>query len=224
MIFYSKNYPIFQNVLYDSPEEAINCKVAEIEIVQDEQTGLVYNKKFNVKLMNYDKEYHNEQQFSDVFKKHLNNVKDIIEKYFDKKSLLEIGCGDGYFLELLFNNGFDIEGMDPSYEGDNKNIKKEYYTENNKKKYNGIILRHVLEHLENPYNFLLNLKKINKNSGLVYIESPNLDYINKNCIFTNFFYEYVTYFRLSDFEGMFNSILESGTAFNDQYIYSSKTR
>lgn len=133
MIFYSKNYPIFQNVLYDSPEEAINCKVAEIEIVQDEQTGLVYNKKFNVKLMNYDKEYHNEQQFSDVFKKHLNNVKDIIEKYFDKKSLLEIGCGDGYFLELLFNNGFDIEGMDPSYEGDNKNIKKEYYTENNKK-------------------------------------------------------------------------------------------
>lgn len=219
MIFSSNNYPIFQNVLYETPEKAINCKVADIEIVQDEQTGLIYNRKFNPKLMDYNEEYHNEQQFSDVFKKHLNDVKNIIERNFNKESILEIGCGDGYFLELLSNNGFDIEGMDPSYEGNNKNIKKEYYTENNNKKYNGIILRHVLEHLENPYNFLLNIKNINKDNGLVYIESPNLDYINDNCVFTNFFYEYVTYFRLSDFEGMFDSILESGTIFNDQYIY-----
>ena len=219
MIFSANNYPIFQNVLYDTPELAMKCKVADIEIEQDKETGLIYNKKFNPKLMYYDEEYHNEQQFSETFKNHLNNVKDIITRNFDKNSILEIGCGDGYFLEFLHNNGFDIEGMDPSYKGNNINIKKEYYTENSGKIYNAIILRHVLEHLEDPYTFLLNLKNANKNNGLIYIEAPNLNYINDHCIFTNFFYEYVTYFRLNDLESMFDSILESGTIFNEQYIY-----
>ena len=163
MIFSASNYPIFQNVLYNTPEKAMNCKVADIEIIQDQETGLIYNKKFNPSIMEYNEEYHNEQQFSETFKKHLNDVKDIITRNFDKNSILEIGCGDGYFLEFLHSNGFDIEGMDPSYEGDNVNIKKEYYTENSKKTYNGIILRHVLEHLEDPYHFLLNLKNVNKN-------------------------------------------------------------
>ncbi|WP_300716351.1 class I SAM-dependent methyltransferase [uncultured Brachyspira sp.] len=179
-IFKSKNYPIFQNVVYNTAYEAMNCKVIDIEIVQDENTGLIYNNKFKSDIIDYQENYHNEQHFSDVFKKHIFEVKNIIQKYFINRKILEIGCGDGYFLELLLKYGFDIYGMDPTYIGNNERIKKEYYNENNSREYNAFILRHVLEHIQDPYNFLYNLKKIDNNNSLIYIEVPSLEYINEN--------------------------------------------
>ena len=61
LIFESKNYPIFQNVLYNTPYESMNCNIADIEIIQDENTGLIYNNKFDKSIINYDDNYHNEQ-------------------------------------------------------------------------------------------------------------------------------------------------------------------
>ncbi|WP_300712521.1 class I SAM-dependent methyltransferase [uncultured Brachyspira sp.] len=218
-IFKSKNYPIFQNVVYNTAYEAMNCKVIDIEIVQDENTGLIYNNKFKSDIIDYQENYHNEQHFSDVFKKHIFEVKNIIQKYFINRKILEIGCGDGYFLELLLKYGFDIYGMDPTYIGNNERIKKEYYNENNSREYNAFILRHVLEHIQDPYNFLYNLKKIDNNNSLIYIEVPSLEYINENCTFFDFYYEHVNYFREIDFINMFDNILVIDNFFNKQYIY-----
>lgn len=219
IIFSETKYPASANVLYDNIEDAINCKTFDIEIVQDPNTGLVYNRKFDQKTMEYNENYHSERTFSNSYKNYLSTIKDVIEKYFIKSNVLEIGCGDGTFLEYLSERGFDIEGMDPSYQGNNKKIKKEYYTENSKKVYDGIILRHVIEHIQNPYNFLYNLKKINKDHGLIYIEVPNLDYINKNNSFFDIYYEHVNYFRMTDLKNMFDNILETGICFDGQYMY-----
>lgn len=218
-IFKSENYPVFQNVVYDTAYEAANCKVVDIEIIQNENTGLIYNNKFDPNIITYKDNYHNEQQFSNVFKQHLFEVKGIIEKYFTNRKILEIGCGDGYFLELLSKHGFDICGMDPTYTGNNEKIKKEYYNEQNAKEYNAFILRHVLEHIQDPYKFLCNLKEVSKNDSLIYIEVPSLEYINENCTFFDFYYEHVNYFRKIDFINMFNNILVIDRFFDNQYIY-----
>ena len=146
-------------------------------------------------------------------------VTNIIKKYFIDRSILEIGCGDGYFLELLLKSGFNINGMDPTYTGNNKKIKKEYYNKNYSSKYNAFILRHVLEHIQDPYNFLLELKKIDNNDSLIYIEVPSLEYINENCTFFDFYYEHVNYFREVDFINMFDNILVMDRFFDKQYIY-----
>ena len=146
-------------------------------------------------------------------------VTNIIKKYFIDRSILEIGCGDGYFLELLLKSGFNINGMDPTYTGNNKKIKKEYYNKNYSSKYNVFILRHVLEHIQDPYNFLLELKKIDNNDSLIYIEVPSLEYINENCTFFDFYYEHVNYFREVDFINMFDNILVMDRFFDKQYIY-----
>lgn len=220
IIYKNNNCPIFVNVLYNNAKEAKDCKTGEIEIVQDSETGLVYNQKFNYTNIDYNiEEYHHERNFSSLDKKHLYDVKEIISQHFNKFNLLEIGCGSGFFLEYLSDNGFCIEGYDPSYTGKNPRIKKEYYTNKVNKVYDAIILRHVLEHIPNPYNFLLTLKENNKNNGLVYIEVPNLDYINENFGFYDFYYEHVNYFRLSDFQAMFNSIKEYGTLFGGEFLY-----
>ena len=39
----------------------MNCNIADIEIIQDENTGLIYNNKFDKSIINYDDNYHNEQ-------------------------------------------------------------------------------------------------------------------------------------------------------------------
>ncbi len=51
-------------------------------------------------------------------------MKGVILRHFLGKSLIEVGCGKGYFLEYLHQAGFDITGIDPAYEGDNPKVIK----------------------------------------------------------------------------------------------------
>ncbi len=219
ILYKQNNFPIFQNVLYNTKEEALNCKVANIELIQDEKTGLIYNRLFDNTLMDYDADYSFDPSLSLAYRNIIVGVKDIVEKYLGKDKLLEVGCGKGFFTDYLSSLGFDIVGMDPCYEGESANIKKEYYNKNTNKSFNGIIMRHVLEHIENPYEFLLELKEANNNQGLVYIEVPCFDYINDNCCFTDIYYEHVNYFRKIDFENMFDDIIDIGNIFQGQYLY-----
>ncbi len=53
--------------------------------------------------MQYDTNYQNEQSHSNAFRKHFTKVIEIVNRHFSGMSLLEIGCGKGYFLRLLQN-------------------------------------------------------------------------------------------------------------------------
>ena len=109
--------------------------------------------------MVYGEFYKNEQSYSKIFQNHLSKVSKLIQKNFEKKNIIEVGCGSGFFLELLNNNGLKVVGFDPAYKGKNPKIQKRYFYLNSKISANGIILRHVLEHINDPHTFLLNLKK-----------------------------------------------------------------
>ncbi len=212
--------PVFQNVTYEDQAHAINCIKGNIELVQNTVNGLVYNRLFDPSLVKYDKNYQNEQSLSKFFLKHLESVERIVSKHLGKDSLIEIGCGKGFFLEMLLSKGFDIVGFDKAYEGNNPKIIKDYFTSNSGFKGKGLILRHVLEHIQNPVKFLNDLKNYNNNEGLVYIEVPCLDWIIKNKAWFDICYEHVNYFRLSDLKSMFGSVIDCGSFFgNGQYIY-----
>lgn len=70
-------------------------------LVQNLSTGLIYNSCFDEKKLCYDKSYQNEQACSRVFKSHLEDVANIVLRYFQGKSLVEVGCGKGYVLDFL---------------------------------------------------------------------------------------------------------------------------
>ena len=133
--------------------------------------------------------------------------------------LVEVGCGKGYFLELLLQQGFDVTGFDPAYEGTNTRIERHYFEPSLGIKGKGLILRHVLEHIPDPVGFLIRLKDANSGSGLIYIEVPNFDWICSKKAWFDIFYEHANYFRLDDFDRMFESVVESGKLFGGQYIY-----
>ena len=80
-------------------------------------------------------------------------------------------------------------------------------------------MRHVLEHILNPINFLSEVKKSNGGQGLIYIEVPCFDWIMKNRTWFDIFYEHINYFRLDDFKRMFGRVIECGYCFGGQYLY-----
>lgn len=219
LLYQQKQFPIFQNRMYDTEAEAKACPKGDVQLVEDQRTGLVYNAAFQRELMIYDANYQNEQALSPLFQEHLESVSNIIDRCMGRESIVEVGCGKGFFLEMLLEEGFDVTGFDPTYEGTNPKVMKHYFEPGVGMKADGLVLRHVLEHIQDPFDFLLQLKEANYGSGKIYIEVPCFDWICKHRAWFDIFYEHVNYFRISDFHRMFGTIVESGHLFGGQYLY-----
>lgn len=203
--------------MYISANEAKACPKGDVRLVEDLNTGLVYNRDFRPDLMDYDAAYQNEQAVSPHFQAHLKSVAPIIERNMGRRDIVEVGCGKGYFLEMLLGDGFDATGFDPTYEGINPGVRKEYFHAGLGIHDQGLILRHVLEHIQNPVDFLFQLKEAN-GGGKIYIEVPCFDWICRHRTWFDIFYEHVNYFRMSDFHRIFGTVYESSHSFGGQYL------
>lgn len=217
-LYRAEQLPVFQNRMFRTAEAAQACARGDVVLVQDARTGLVFNSAFRPELMQYDADYQNEQAVSSVFRSHLDEITRIVEQHFLGRSLIEVGCGKAYFLEHLQGLGFEITGIDPAYEGDNPKVAKARFSSEAGLQAEGLILRHVLEHIQQPAEFLAELREAN-GGGTIFIEVPCLDWICAHRAWFDIFYEHVNYFRLDDFRRLFGRIHESGHVFGGQYLY-----
>jgi hypothetical protein len=219
LLYEQRGVPVLQNRVYDSVEDARASPSGDVMLVEDLNTGLVRNAAFDPSIISYDSAYQNEQALSPRFLHHLEQVAGIIIDSMGHQALVEVGCGKGFFLEMLARKGVDVIGFDPAYEGDNPRICREYFRQGVGIEAKGIFLRHVLEHIPDPFTFLDQLREANSGSGIIYIEVPCFGWICERRAWFDVFYEHVNYFRLSDFRRMFGTILSAGHIFGGQYIY-----
>lgn len=219
-LFEIKNVPVFANSVYTTQPAALSASHGDINLFQCSNCGFVYNRVHDFALMQYDPNYDNQQRFSQWYLDYLNGLADLIEKQpLDSRRIVEVGCGKGYFLELLKGRGFDVRGFDPSYEGDNPDIIKDYFTE----KYADfdaalVIMRHTLDAVEDPLALVQLIAKANKYKGKIYIESPDFDWAYTNNAITDILYEHTCYFTKSSISTMFGSAI-TGNLFGGQYLY-----
>jgi len=100
------------------------------------------------------------------------------------KSLLDIGCGNGYFLKYMQENGWEVIGIEPSLTAceyaRSLNVKvynmtiEEFKTEFKKQRFfDAINLSYVLEHSSNPKEVLEICRDILKNNGVMCVAVPN---------------------------------------------------
>ena len=218
-LFKVEGLPVFQNKMFVDRAAALGCPKGDMRLVQDMETGLIFNAAFDAGLLEYDADYQNEQACSGVFQRHLEDVKAIIQRNFSGKSLIEVGCGKGYFLEYLHQSGYEITGIDPAYEGNNPKVIKACFEIGLGLSAECIVLRHVLEHMADPFTFLSAIAQANGGKGQIYIEVPCFDWICEHRAWFDIFYEHVNYFRLVDFHRMFGKVYESGHVFGSQYLY-----
>ena len=218
-LYRADRLPVFQNCMYDSEPAARTAPTGDMLLVEDLRTGLVYNAAFQPELLVYDEHYQNEQAVSPSFRTHLKQVAAIVERTLGKRSLVEVACGKGYFLEMLAARGFAVTGFDPAYEGNSSAVEKRYFDADVGIQAEGLILRHVLEHIDRPVAFLERIRAANGGGGRIYIEVPCFDWICSQGAWYDIFYEHVNYFRSVDFSRMFGTVIEQGHLFGGQYQY-----
>ena len=65
--------PIFQNRMHKSRKEARACPRGNIRLVENRDTGLIYNADFDPAVMVYDETYQNEQAVSPATREAMRN-------------------------------------------------------------------------------------------------------------------------------------------------------
>jgi SAM-dependent methyltransferase len=123
------------------------------------------------------------------------------------KNVVEIGCGNGQFLEIIREIGainiVGIEsGVDNCRECSHKgfsvipgNIFNSANTQQINYQYDAFVTFHYLEHLPNPVEFVTHSFQTIKPGGIALIEVPNYDYIEKNNIWLEFTKDHRFYYR-----------------------------
>lgn len=148
----------------------------------------------------------------------LENTAKLIAKYMPDKtaSIIDIGCGNGGLLFYLKAMGYsNLCALDPSnscvericqegieaYRGDIF----EAVPENLYRRFDVLILSHVLEHIYDLNGATQNLSDFIKKDGLIYIETPDAsEYINYDMVPFYFFdTEHINHFSLTYFKKLF---------------------
>jgi len=212
--------PVFPNMVFDTIEEARNAPVGDMKLTVCDDCGFVFNQTFEPNLLNFNQQYDNEQKHSAYYQQYLQGIIDLLQKELpNTKKIAEIGCGKGHFLELLLEKGFDAIGFDPTYEGDNAKIIKDYFSD----KYSTenadlLVMRHMLYTVMNPFALLHTIAKANHYKGNVYIEVLDFEWISNSRSFCDVCYEQVVYFTKDSLASFFNKSTV-GSLFGGQYLY-----
>jgi hypothetical protein len=231
--FEIKNAPIFSLVTVKSQEEALNVPRKDIELGFCKKCGFIFNRLFDTSIDYFTLGYEDQQGFSTTFMNYLRKISEnLIQKYDLKgKTLLEIGCGKGDFINLLteLNGGKGI-GIDPAYqEGRQTNpsltFYKEFYKmEHGKLPADFICCRHTLEHIHGTKAFLQLIRNSlgNQTNRVIFFEIPQITRILEVQAFWDIYYEHCSYFSAGSLARLFRStgyeILDLHLDYNDQYL------
>lgn len=120
------------------------------------------------------------------------------------RHVLEIGCHDGYMLKILRDAGHTCHGIEPSPYADV--AREEYGLEVSKAFFQGdsyppesydlVVLRHVVEHIDEPVGFVRDALRVLKPGGLLYVEVPNSYWSLEQPFFPEFHADHISYFTM----------------------------
>jgi 2-polyprenyl-3-methyl-5-hydroxy-6-metoxy-1,4-benzoquinol methylase len=192
--------PVFQNVVWESREKAIAAPVAPFVLGTCGDCGFSFNTAFDAALLDYDERYDNNVA-SPAFRAYLQSQVDLLlaKVGIVDGTIYEIGCGKGEFLEMLCASAPGVAGIgiDPSCtpieRGRLTLIRGRFESLDFAPDTRAVVVRHVLEHIDDPMAFLRTLRACVPDAA-VFIEVPDLDWILENRAFWDFCYEHCNYF------------------------------
>lgn len=200
--------PVHQNLVMSTQDAARNITRGRLDLVLCEECGFIFNRAFDMGKIMYGEEYDNTQSCSPAFSQYMDRLAHymIVEKNVRNSNVVEVGCGKGLFLRKLVefegsgNRGY---GFDPSYVGADTDLdgrlrfEKRYYTADCADiPADVIVCRHVIEHVPTPLSLLQNIKKalVNSPDAHIFFETPCVEWILRNHVIWDFFYEHCSYF------------------------------
>lgn len=231
-----RNVPLDCTSIMSTKTEALASPRGDIILGLCENCSFITNVAFNQRIVDDSIIYEDQQGFSPTFKTYIEKLADyLIKKYnLSEKTIIEIGCGKGDFLELLCKLGNNRGiGIDPL--SDEKRIGpgianqitliKELYSEKHGR-YHGDLLccRHTLEHVPQTAEFL---KTVRKSLGdrlhtILFFEVPDVSRIIDELAFWDIYYEHCSYFSPGSLARLFRNcgfeIIDLKRDYDDQYL------
>lgn len=166
VLFTAGKYPVCR---------CVNCGQVYVSGIEHDAVKKTYNEKHYFAERN---QYVDRwAEFSSVFQK----IVDKIQAFKPQGSLLDVGCSVGILLDVARKNGFDVKGVEVStwasefarqkgFDVVTGGLLEAAYPE---KSFDVVVLNHVLEHILDPVEILLEVKRIMKDDGLLVIGVPN---------------------------------------------------
>jgi len=235
--FAVRNLPAHVCLLGTTPTEARQTTRGDILLSFCHACGLISNRAFDPERLRFEPEYEASLAYSTTFTSFLQQLAErLIEKYqLRNKHIVEVGCGDGFFLRLLcelganhgvgFDTSVPSQIHEPAGSGSVRLI-REYYTEKHAAvPCDFLCCLSVMEDLINPLEFVHSLRQIVGERNVTgYFEVFNAMRAFEAEETWSVHYEQCNYFSQDAFTRLFRSggfeVLQSGTCYaQDQYLY-----
>ena len=167
-----------------------------------------YNEHFDDELYSYYAKYADntkEQIYDSLTRKSYMQVLRLLELYTSGKSILDVGCGYGSFVDAALGQGYNVRGIELSQSAVNiaqgfdlpVEILDFFSAEIENSSTDILTMFEVIEHVPQPIQFLQRAEHVVKPNGLIYLTTPNFNSIDRRVLGNNwkvFHVEHLTYF------------------------------
>lgn len=140
---------------------------------------------------------------------------------------LEIGAGEGSLCVSMQKHKINMVALEPSFQLSKLSEKQGVTTvqgffdssfyQQREEQFDFVVVRHVLEHIDNIDDFMKGIYHVLKPNGVIIIEVPYLGNIINEKQYYAFFFEHLSYFSLHSLEKMFHRY--QFQPFYSKYVY-----
>lgn len=208
--------PANSSRFFNEYSEAITQPLGIVQLAWDETNQIIVNQEYIPELIKYDSQYCT--SVSAIGTKYtsptLNYFNQILKYIKDSAMVIDIGCGQGEFVNELRRRNINAIGFDPVLRVSSPYLRAKYW-EPSDRVGDLYVLRCVLPHIQNPWNFLAEIS-FSAPGALVLIEFQRIEWILENKIWYQVSHDHVNLFSLRDFILRYD-VLDSGKFSNGEW-------
>ena len=234
VFFEVRQVPVHCNVLWPTREAARRAPKGDIRLAFWPSCGHIFNIAFDPALMTYTETYENSLHFSPRFQQFAEGLADRLIAAYDlhDKQIVDVGCGKGDWLKLIAVRGGNRGvGFDRSYEPgleqeplpEGLRFVQDFFSDQYAATRADLLTcRHVLEHIEQPRDFVDGIRAAIDPDTIAYFEVPNALYTLRDMGIWDIIYEHCSYFSASSLAHLFTrqgfDVLDVGEVYGGQFL------